>query len=126
MSILAAALSKIERYDRNAERECLIGPLSNLIIKILDILKQNNYIKDYEIITKERGGAAKVLLLGKINSCGTTPRFSLSLKDFEKYEKRFLPAFNVGILIISTSQGLFSHREAKEKHLGGRIIAYCY
>jgi len=44
----------------------------------------------------------------------------------EQYIKRFLPARDIGILIISTSKGLMTHKEAMEKGAGGSLIAYCF
>jgi len=46
--------------------------------------------------------------------------------EYEKWEKRFLPAFDFGLLIVSTSQGVMTHKEAREKGIGGRLIAYVY
>lgn len=50
----------------------------------------------------------------------------MKLPEFEKFEKRYLPAKNMGIIMVSTSQGITTHRMAKEKKSGGRLIAYCY
>ncbi|MDZ4226799.1 MAG: 30S ribosomal protein S8, partial [Candidatus Pacearchaeota archaeon] len=59
--------------------------------------------------------------------CGVVkPRFPVKLDEFEKFEKRYLPAKNFGIIIVSTSNGIMTHIEAKEKKLGGRLIAYIY
>ena len=44
----------------------------------------------------------------------------------EKYEKRYLPAKQFGILIISTPKGLMTHVQAMDKKTGGKLIAYCY
>ncbi|MEM2568018.1 MAG: 30S ribosomal protein S8, partial [Candidatus Bathyarchaeia archaeon] len=38
----------------------------------------------------------------------------------------FLPSREVGLLIISTPRGVLSHKEAKEKGIGGRLLAYVY
>ena len=46
--------------------------------------------------------------------------------DFEKFERRYLPAKDMGILIVSTPAGIMTHVEAKKKGLGGRLLAYCY
>ena len=54
------------------------------------------------------------------------PRFSIKTDDYEKTEKRHLPAKDFGIIIISTSQGILTHIEAKKKKIGGMLIAYCY
>jgi small subunit ribosomal protein S8 len=42
------------------------------------------------------------------------------------WEHRYLPAVGVGILVVSTPQGVMSHSEAQEKGIGGRLIGYVY
>ncbi len=124
---LASVLSKILNSTRVGKLECTIKPISKLIQTVFDIMKKNNYIKDYEVIEDGKGKFIKLKLKGNINKCNVIkPRFSVKGKDFEKYEKRFLLAKNFGILIVSTSKGIMTHTEAKEKNLGGRLIAYCY
>ena len=54
------------------------------------------------------------------------PRYMVSVSEIEKYEKRYLPAKNFGIIIISTSQGLMTHQTAIDKNIGGSLIAYIY
>ncbi len=43
-----------------------------------------------------------------------------------KYARRYLPARDMGVLILSTSQGLMTHHAALEKNIGGSLIAYVY
>ncbi|MEM4843137.1 MAG: 30S ribosomal protein S8, partial [Ignisphaera sp.] len=40
--------------------------------------------------------------------------------------RRYLPSRDIGILIISTSQGVISHKEAIEMKVGGILLAYVY
>ena len=95
--------------------------------KVLEMLKQHKYIGDVEEISAARGGILKVNLIGNINKCRVVkPRFSVQIDEFEKFEKRYLPAKGFGIIIISTSKGYMTHDEAKQKKIGGRLIAYCY
>jgi small subunit ribosomal protein S8 len=73
------------------------------------------------------GIIVKLPLLGKINNCGVIkPRFACSVDDMEKFEKRFLPAENFGIILISTSKGLMTLDEARKENIGGRLVAFCY
>ena len=44
----------------------------------------------------------------------------------EDWEKKFLPSRNVGIMVVSSSKGVIAHREAGEKNVGGRLLAYVY
>ena len=69
----------------------------------------------------------KVELEGNINKCGVIkPRHAVKKDEFEKFEKRYLPAKNFGILIVTTPEGIMTHYEAKERGIGGRLLAYMY
>ena len=52
------------------------------------------------------------------------PRFSVKRKNLEKYEARYLPAQDFGLLILSTTHGVLSHSGAKELRTGGKLLAY--
>lgn len=124
---LAAALSKILNAERVGKKEVLIKPGSTTIKKVLTIMNDHYYLGSFEEIEDGKGGILKVNLLGNINKCGVIkPRFSTKTNEFEKWEKRYLPAKDFGIILISTPQGLITHTLAKEKHTGGKLIAYCY
>ena len=124
---LANALSHILNCEKVGKSECLIKDSSKNIKKILELLKSMHYVGDFEEITTSRGSVLKLNLIGAINKCGAIkPRFPVQKENFEKYEKRYLPAKNFGVLIVSTSKGLMSHTDAIEKNIGGRLIAYCY
>jgi len=91
------------------------------------VLQLNGYIGEFEFIDDGRSGKFKIQLLGRVNKCGAVkPRFSVSADGFENWEKAFLPARDVGVLVVSTPLGVISHKEAKEKKVGGRLLAYVY
>ena len=124
---LAAALTKVVNAERVGKREILIRPASSMIKKVLSIMNDHNYIGTYEEIPDGRGSVLKVNLLGNVNRCGVIkPRFSTKINQFEKWEKRYLPAKDFGIIVVSTPQGIITHIHAKEKSTGGRLLAYCY
>lgn len=124
---LASALSNITNAEKIGRIECYFRPCSKLIMNIFNILNKEGYVGKYEVINDTKGRLLKINLLGKINKVGVIkPRFSIKKDNFEKFEKRFLPAKDFGILIVSTSKGLMTHNEAKEKKIGGKLIAYCY
>jgi small subunit ribosomal protein S8 len=123
--LLSDVLSSIKNNDRYGKRD-VITPSSKLVKNVLLILQKHNYIGDFEYIDDRRGGKFKIQLLGKVNNCNSIkPRFYVK-KDYEKYEKRFLPATGFGFLIVSTSKGLMTHHDAKEKGLGGTLLGYIY
>ena len=42
------------------------------------------------------------------------------------WERQFLPAYTMGILLVSTSKGIMSHHEARTEGLGGVLVGYVY
>jgi small subunit ribosomal protein S8 len=124
---LANVLSKISNATKIGKFEVIVENNSNLIKKVLSIMKDSKYITSVEEIEDSKGNFLKILLSGNLNNCGVVkPRFAVKLEDYEKFEKRFLLAKNFGFLLVSTNQGLMTHNEAKDKNLGGKLISFCY
>ncbi|HID17353.1 TPA: 30S ribosomal protein S8 [Candidatus Bathyarchaeota archaeon] len=124
---LANALSTIYNNEERRRRECLIWPASKLIGQVLRVMQKNGYIGEFEYIDDGRAGKFKVQLLGRINKCGVIkPRFAVKLNKIEEWEKRYLPAEEIGILILTTPKGVVSNKEARELGVGGRLLAYAY
>lgn len=127
MDTVSNGLTTIINNEVRNKRECIISPASKLLGRILRILQLNGYIGEFEFIDDGRSGKFKIQLLGRINSCGAIrPRFSVKNSEIEEWEKKFLPSKDVGLLVISTPNGVISHREAKEKGLGGKLLAFVY
>lgn len=124
---LANALSLILNSEDIGRKECIIKPISKLTKQVLQIMQDNMYIGEAKEISDGRGNYLKVNLIGTVNKCGAIkPRYNVKNDNFEKYEKRYLPAKGIGVLIISTQLGILTHIEAKKKNIGGRLLAYCY
>ncbi|MBN2331400.1 MAG: 30S ribosomal protein S8 [Candidatus Aenigmarchaeota archaeon] len=124
--LLADMFSTIKNAEGIGKHGC-VTPASNLIKHILLIMQKGGYIGEFEFVDNGRGGEFKVQLLGKVNDCGVIkPRFSVSSNDFIGWEKRYLPASEMGILIVSTSQGVLSHGDAKKKSIGGKLLGFVY
>ncbi len=124
---IANVMSSLLTHEQAGKRELLINPVSKLIRRLLAIMQEHGYVGELEELSEGRGGFAKLHLLGNVNKCGVIkPRFRVNKDSFLKFEKRYLPASGVGILVVSTSQGVMTHMEAVKKNIGGRLIAYCY
>nr|Q977V0.1 RecName: Full=Small ribosomal subunit protein uS8; AltName: Full=30S ribosomal protein S8 [Methanotorris igneus]AAK92536.1 ribosomal protein S8 [Methanotorris igneus] len=127
MDPLANALNHLTNCERVGKKVFYIKPASKLIGRVLKVMQDHGYIGEFEFIEDGRAGIFKVELIGKINKCGAIkPRYAVKKHEFEKFEKRYLPARDFGLLIVSTSQGIMTHYEAKEKGIGGRLISYVY
>ena len=120
---LAAALAKISNAERVGKKEIVIAAASNLLKRVLVIMNDHQFIGAFEEANSEKGSTLKVNLLGNLNSCGVIkPRFSTKHNSFEKWEKRYLPAKDFGLIVVSTPQGIMTHLDAKQKKTGGRLL----
>jgi small subunit ribosomal protein S8 len=127
MDTLANGLITVVNNEMRNKRECIISPASKLLGRVLRIMQLNGYVGEFEFIDDGRSGKFKVQLLGRINKCGAIrPRFSVRTDSFEEWEKKFLPSREVGLLVVSTSGGVLSHKEVREKHVGGKLLAFIY
>ncbi|HIP85902.1 MAG TPA: 30S ribosomal protein S8 [Pyrodictium sp.] len=130
LDTLANALAAIMNAEMRAKPEVVIWPASKLIAAVLRVMQQEGYIGEFEYIDDGRWGKIRVRLLGRINKCGVIkPRFPVKYKDLinmPDWLRKYLPSRDIGILILSTSRGVMSHKEAIRQHIGGVLLAYVY
>ena len=127
MDTLTNGLITIINNEMRNKRECIISPASKLLGRVLRIMQLNGYLGEFEFIDDGRLGKFKVQLLGRVNKCGAVkPRFAVKVDEFENWEKKFLPSRDVGIMVVSTSKGVIAHKDAEEKNVGGRLLAFVY
>ena len=122
--IVADALNMIRNAKMARKNSVKINKISNLLIEILKIMKQKNAIKKYKINSKDK--SIEVFVGDLVDCKAIKPRFSVDKKQIEKYKRRYLPARNLGTMIITTNKGLMTHEEALENNIGGSLIAYFY
>lgn len=123
---LADVLSTIKNAERIGDREC-VTRASKEIQAVLKVMQDKSYIGALEFIDDGRSGKFKIELKKKVIDCNVIkPRFSVKVEEFEKWEKRYLPAKGFGILIISTPKGVMDHNKARELHVGGNLLAFAY
>src|SRR3989344_6684642 len=123
-AIVADALNMIKNARISGKENVKINRISNLLIEILKIMKQEGAIKKYKIDADEK---SIQLTIGELSECkAIKPRFTLKKEDIEKYRRRYLPSTSLGVLIISTNKGLITHEEAEKEKIGGCLIAYFY
>ena len=97
---LANALSTIKNAETKGLGECMIHPSSKLIGGILSLLKDKGYVGNFEYINDGKAGIFQVELIGNINNCGIIkPRYPIKRNELEKWESRYLPARDFGLLI---------------------------
>jgi small subunit ribosomal protein S8 len=102
-------------------------PLPNCLGNVLNIMQSKGYVGEITRVENGRGDAFVVELRGTINRCGTVkPRHSVRRQEYEKWETRYLPARDFGLLIMTTNSGVMHHYDAKDARIGGKLLAYVY
>jgi len=127
MDPIVNALNTIMSHEGRRKTECIITPASGLAGRVLRLIQGKGYVGEIEFIDDGRQGKLRVQLFGRINECkAVTPRFKTKVSEMEKWEKRYLPSRNLGVLILSTPKGVMDHTQAKEENVGGVLLAYVY
>ena len=122
--IVADALNMIMNAKKAKKTEVKIKRISNLLIEVLKIMKQEDVVKKYKINSKDK---TIEITIGNFTDCrAIKPRFTVDKTQIEKYRRRYLPARNLGIMIVSTNKGLMTHEEAQKEKIGGCLVAYFY
>jgi len=122
--IVADALNMIRNAKKANKSSVNIKIISNLLIEVLKIMKQKGAVKKYKIDSKTKSVEVSI---GDIYECkAIKPRFTVKQDQIERYRRRYLPARNMGTILVSTNKGLITHEEAQEEKIGGCLIAYFY
>ena len=126
---IADMLTRI-RNANSAKHTTVDIPASNMKRSIAQILFDEGYISSFEEIKDEKQGILRVTL--KYDENGK--RVITGLKRISKpglriyVSKDELPQVlnGLGIVILSTSQGLMTDKEARAKKVGGEVLAYIW
>lgn len=122
--VVADGLNMIQNAKKARKETVKINKISNLLIEVLKIMKQDGAVKKYKIDAREK---SVTITIGELSECkAIKPRFSCDHSQIERYRRRYLPARSIGTLVISTNKGLMTHQEAQEEQTGGCVIAYFY
>jgi small subunit ribosomal protein S8 len=122
--IVADALNMIRNAKKARKEIVKIKIISNLLLEVLKIMKQEGAIKKYKIDTKEKSIEVTIGILSECKAI--KPRFTVTKDQIEKYRRRYLPSRKMGTVIVSTNKGLMTHKEAQEERRGGCLVAYFY
>ena len=127
--IIADMLTRIRNANQmKYENVTVLG--SNITKCIAEILKNQGYINGYEFIEDSKGNKINISL----KYGPKKERVIVGLKRISKPGLRVYAKSNelprvlngLGIAIISTSEGLMTDKMAREKNLGGEVLAYIW
>ncbi|EHL16890.1 30S ribosomal protein S8 [Peptoanaerobacter stomatis] len=126
---IADMLTRI-RNASSVKHETVEVPASKMKKEIARILLEEGYIKGYDVIEDSKQGMIKI----QLKYAGNGQRVISGLKKISKPGMRvYADRLNVprvyngiGISIISTSKGVLTDRQAREKGVGGEVICYVW
>ncbi len=126
---IADMLTRI-RNASAARHEEVEMPSSRMKLDIAGILKREGFIADFEVVKGESRDTLKLRLKYGPNReqlINGIKRISKpGLRVYTKKSEMPRVLGGLGIAIISTSKGLLTDREAREKEVGGEVIAYVW
>ena len=124
---IADTLTRIRKAN-SAYHEKVEMPASKMKAAVLEILKEEGFVKNYESVNE--GKTLKVTLkYGSNREKVITGIKRISKPGLRVYAgKEELPRVlgGLGIAVISTSQGVMSDKKARKLGLGGEVIAYVW
>jgi len=119
--IVADVMNEIMNAKRAGKKEVVVKKHSKLVRNILDIAKESGHL-DYSV-----DGIKLKIEIKNLNAIrAIKPRYTVKVGKINFYVRRYLPAKDFGLVLVSTNQGLKKHFEAEEKNLGGCLVAYMY
>ena len=125
---IADMLTRIR--NANAQRhETVDVPASKMKKSIAEILLDEGYIKSFEEIEDNSQGIIRITLkyVNKQKVISGLKRISKSgLRVYAKHDELPKVLNGLGIAIISTSEGIMTDRDARNKKLGGEVLAYIW
>lgn len=125
---IADMLTRIR--NANSARHATVDiPASNMKKAIAEILLEEGFIKNYQIVNDGGQGVIKVTL--KYNG---TEKVIKGLRRVSKPGLRVYAGTDeipyvlkgLGIAIISTSKGVMTDKKARAEHVGGEVLAFVW
>jgi len=125
---IADMLTRI-RNAVSARHDSVVVPHSKEKVEIAKILKNEGYITDFIIDGDLKKNIIITLKYGKHDEkviSGLKRISKPGLRVYAQADKLPRVLNGLGIAIISTSQGMMTDKEAKQKHIGGEVVAYVW
>ena len=127
--VIADMLTRI-RNANDAKHESVDIPASNLKKSIAEILLEEGYIKNFQIVEDGKQGIIRVTLKyaqGKQKVIHGLRRVSKpGLRIYSNCEDMPKVMNGLGIAIVSTSKGVMTDKKARQANVGGEILAFVW
>ena len=121
---IADLLTRIRNAMTVGKNEIFV-PTSKLKVGVVDVLKSNGYIASYEVVDEAPRGMLHVV----INEPGRVARINEISKVSKPGRRVYSSADDLptvksgrGMIIVSTSKGLMTGKQARKQRLGGEVL----
>lgn len=122
---IADMLTRIRNANRVGRRMVLI-PKSKICTGIAQVLKDEGYIDDYDVVDDARQGQIRVKLKYSMSGGKVIHVIDRASKPGRRVYRgvKELPTVlnGLGIAVVSTSKGVMSDRKARESGVGGELL----
>ncbi|MBQ7975126.1 MAG: 30S ribosomal protein S8 [Clostridia bacterium] len=125
---IADLLTRI-RNANSAKHETVEIPASNMKKAIVEILLEEGYIKNYQVIEDGKQGIIRVTLKyaqGEKVLTGLKRVSKPGLRIYAGAEELPRVLKGLGIAIISTSKGVMTDKKARKENIGGEVLAFVW
>ena len=126
---IADMLTRI-RNANNAKHDTVDVPASNMKKSIAQILLDEGYIKNFQLIDDGTQGVIRIALkynAGKEKVISGLKRVSKpGLRVYAGADELPKVLRGLGIAIVSTSKGIMTDKKAREAHVGGEVLAFIW
>ena len=127
--VIADMLTRI-RNANDAKHDTVDIPASNLKKSIAQILLEEGYIKNFQIVEDGKQGIIRVTLKyaqGKQKVIHGLRRVSKpGLRIYSNCEDMPRVMNGLGIAIVSTSKGVMTDKKARQNNVGGEVLAFVW
>lgn len=122
---IADMLTRIRNANRVGRRLVLI-PKSKICIGIAQVLKDEGYIQEFDVIDDEQQGQIRVKLKYSLSGDKVIHTIDRESKPgcriYRKVDELPKVLNGMGIVVVSTSRGVMSDRKAREQNVGGELL----
>ena len=126
---IADMLTRI-RNANNAKHDTVAVPASNMKKSIAQILLDEGYIKNFQLIDDGTQGVIRITLkygAGKEKVISGLRRVSKpGLRVYAGADELPKVLRGLGIAIVSTSKGVMTDKKARQAHVGGEVLAFVW
>ena len=118
------------RNANDAKHALVEIPASNIKFEIAQILKNEGFVKDAQLIEDDKQGLVRIKLKYTANDdkviTGLKRISKPGLRIYAKAEEVPKVLNGLGIAVISTSEGIVTDKVARANNIGGEVLAYIW